>query len=635
MIQAMGEALLLGVLAIASLSYFAWRVSLRLHAVWAAPGTLSVEDVPGRLVRVIKEVLFQSRVIGGRPIAGILHALVMWGFLAFAWVSIEHLSQGLVGLSAALPNHGWYAGFAAVWAALVLVGMLGLAFRRFVLRPAALGTPSFGSAAVAVLIVVLMVTYLAGWRVLEPATAAWQISWWLHTLALFAMLWVIPDSKHLHLFIGPVNVFLRTGDLTSGTRALREDAENDDDLGMVSFGDLSKKDILDLNACVECGRCMDVCPANQTGGSLNPKEVILQMQHGLLSSETNSESRVAGTAAEVDAGEAWVREGDLFECLTCGACEEACPVGIEHVGAKIVDLRRGLVSEGRTHNNKLAEMFRVMERSPHNAWGAPQTTRDKLLESAEFPIYDGSQTWLLWLGCGCSYDTHGNDVARAMSKILQAADESWGVLARETCCGDPARRAGNEYLYFELSEKVIETIIASGAKKIVTCDPHCCRTFDVDYRQTDDWAAAGIEVVHHTELLAQLTPRLSLTPEPTKPVTYHDPCYLARGRGVTAEPRSVLAAIGSELVELTKNGKATNCCGAGGAQLFIADDSGDSSQERVNHRRFGDVLESGVKTVAVACPYCAIMLDDAAGHANRKDVQIVDVAELLASRLQG
>jgi Fe-S oxidoreductase len=634
MIQAMSEALLVFGLASVSLAYFVWQVSRRLRSMRTAPGHLAMDGVATRIARVVREVLFQSRVIGGRPIAGTLHALVMWGFLAFGWVSTEHLSQGLTGLAHVQANHTWYAGFAAIWAGLVLVGMIGLAIRRFALRPVSLGTPSLGSAAVAVLIIVLMLTYLAGWRMLEPSSAAWRANWWSHTLVLLAMLWVIPNSKHLHLLLGPFNVFFRAGDVTSSTRALREDDEEDDDLGMVSFGDLTKKDILDVNACVECGRCMDVCPANQTGGSLNPKQIILQMQRGLLSSETDGDSQVAGTVAEVESGDAWVSETDLLQCLTCGACEEACPVGIEHVGAKIVDLRRGLVSEGRTNDNKLAEMFRVMERSPHNAWGAPQTTRTKLVESAEFPIFDGSQTWLLWLGCGCSYDPHGNDVARAMSKILNAAGESWGVLARETCCGDPARRAGNEYLYFELSEKVMETILASDAKRIVTCDPHCCRTFDVDYRQSEEWEAAGLEVVHHTELLARLTPKLSLSQESSGALTYHDPCYLARGRGVTDEPRSVIAAANGNLTEMHRSGKQTGCCGAGGGQLFIADDEGGGDRKRVNHARFDEVLDTATDTVAVACPYCAIMLNDAAGHAGRQDVQVIDIAELLASRIR-
>lgn len=626
MILAMGAALLLGILAVASIAYFLRAVARRLAGMKAAPGALRFDRLGERIPRLLGEVLFQSRVIHDRPIAGFLHALVMWGFLAFAWVSLEHLAQIFAGLGRASSDRSWYGSFAALWAVLVLAGIVGLSIRRFVLRPKALGSPSLGSALVAALIVLLMTTYLAGWGVLEAGSIVWQANWWLHSLSLLGMLWVIPNSKHLHLALGPINVFLRSSDLTSATRPLRE--EDDEDIGMVRFADLSKKDILDLNACVECGRCTDVCPVNQTGGSLDPKGIILQMQHGLLAAETTPDSRIAGKA-----GEAWVAEADLFQCLSCGACEQACPVGIEHVGAKIIDLRRGLVSEGRTHNDQLSTMFRAMERSPHNAWSAPHETRSKLLESAAFPLYDGSQEWLLWLGCGCSYDPHGNEVARAMSKLLQAAGASWGVLKRETCCGDTARRTGNEYLYSELSEKVMESILESGARKVVSCDPHCCRTLAVDYEQNQAWKAAGIEVVHHTELLDRLSSRLLLTAEPQGQTTYHDPCYLARGRGVTEQPRDLLALAGIKIAEMQHREMRTACCGAGGGQLFIADDSKEPDQQRVNHKRFQEVLETEATTVAVACPYCAIMLDDAAGHAGRKDVQIVDVAELLASRL--
>jgi Fe-S oxidoreductase len=410
------------------------------------------------------------------------------------------------------------------------------------------------------------------------------------------------------------------------------DEGSDEDFGMLRFSDLSQKDILDVNACVECGRCTEVCPANQVGGTLNPKEVILQMQRGFLATRNPSEGPVAGTAAEVAAGKAWVPEEDLYQCYTCGACEQACPVGIEHVGLKILDLRRGLVSEGRTHSDKLNDLFNTMERAPHNAWGASQDVRRKLVEGDGFPVFDGSQQWLLWLGCGCNYEPHGNDVARAMRKLLDAAGATWGVLARETCCGEPARRAGNEYLYMELSEKVIDAIEGSGAKNLVTCDPHCCRMFDVDYRQNERYAAMGIRILHHTELLEQLLHDLKLDSR-DETVAYHDPCYLARGRGQTEAPRLLLETAGADLLEPKRHGMETACCGAGGAQLYIADDKKEQSGGRVNHRRFVELAETGAKTIAVGCPYCPIMLKDAAGHAGREDVRIVDVAELLASRL--
>ncbi len=625
------EQAVLAALGAASAGYFCWTAARRLRMWGDAKGSLPFDRLGERTARTVREVLLQSRVMRERPWAGLLHALVFWGFLAFAWVSWGHLTEGFEGLDNVRASPSWYDAFAGVWAALVLVGIVGLSVRRFLLRPPALGKPSAGSAAVAALIVVLMVTYLAGWKGLQVGAPAWRVNWWLHTLAWFGMLWVIPNSKHLHLALGPFAVFFRHGDTTSPMRPLRDD--DDDDFGMLGFGDLSRKDVLDLNACVECGRCTDDCPANLSGGTLSPKQVILRMQQGMLATNSaDPDGRIAGTAAQVAKGEAWVTEDDLYQCYTCGACEQACPVGIEHVGAKILDLRRGLVSEGRTEHAKLPAMFAAMERSPHNAWGASRQVRDKLVEQDSFPIFDGSQEWLLWLGCGCNYDPHGQDVARSLKRIFEAAGMSWGVLARETCCGEPARRAGNEYLSMELSEKVVEALATSGAKKIVTADPHCCRMFDVDYRDNEAFAALGVEVFHHTELLAELAQSLGARHEDQQ-VTYHDPCYLARGRGVTKAPREMLELAGVELTEMKRRGLETFCCGAGGAQLYLADDKAAPGRRRVNHMRFEQALETGSKTIAVACPYCAIMFKDAAGQAGRPDVQVVDVAELLASRV--
>ena len=248
-------------------------------------------------------------------------------------------------------------------------------------------------------------------------------------------------------------------------------------------------------------------------------------------------------------------------------------------------------------------------------------------------MFDGSQQWLLWIGCGGSYDPHGQDVARAMAQILDAAGVSWGVLARETCCGEPARRAGNEYLYMELSQQVIESFRDKKVKQAADLRPalhaDVRRRTTVRTRRSRSWASRSR---HHTEFLGELLPRLELRAEPQR-ITYHDPCYLARGRGITAEPRQILRQIGAEIVEMEHHAKHTFCCGAGGAQLFIPDDKVELPGGRVNQRRFAEVEASGALTVAVACPYCPIMLKDAAQHARREDIQVLDVAELVAARL--
>ncbi|MGD0223803.1 MAG: (Fe-S)-binding protein [Terriglobia bacterium] len=622
-------------LAAISVGLFFRTVTRRLFSVFPKHGDLPHDHIPKRLWRIFVEVVLQYRVVRDRPLVGLLHAFVLWGFFAFGWVSANHLLLGLRGLDKAPGERTWYGAFVAVWAVAVLVGMIGLSFRRFVLRPKALGKLSPTSGAVAFLISALMVTYLLGWGVFLVGSLSWKVNWWLHTLSFFALLVVIPISKHLHLVLAPVTIFFRP-ETTSSMRALKEDG---DDLGMIHLKDLGRKDVLDVDACVECGRCTDVCPANLSGGTLSPKEIILDLRQGLLSGG----DVVAGTEEEKKQGKAFITEEDLFQCFSCGACEYVCPVGIEHVGRKILDLRRGLASEGRISNDRVNQLFTTMERAPHNPWGIAHDTRQKLIESKQFPIFDGSQEWLFWLGCGLSFDPHGQAVAQAMRQILDAAGVSWGVLARETCCGEPARRAGNEYLFMELSGKLVESFEAARVKKIVTCCPHCTTMLDKDYRQNASYTQLGIEVWHHTEFIAQVLPKLQLRSSaaamgraplgPTTTATYHDPCYLARGRGITAAPREILRAAGVVITEVAHHGQNTQCCGAGGAQLFVADDTREQGKVRVNQRRFTELMQTQATTVAVACPYCPIMLRDASNALKRDDVEILDIAEIVARNL--
>jgi Fe-S oxidoreductase len=611
-------------LCLASVWLFLKTLNRRLFSIFPKHGDLPHDHIAKRLWRVFIEVILQYRVVRDRPLVGILHAAVLWGFFAFAAVSAQHLLLGLRGLSKATETRSWYGAFVAAWALAVLLAMLGLSFRRFVLRPKPLGKLSATSGIVAFLISALMVTYLLEWGVYPVGSMAWKANWWTHTIAFFALLDVIPLSKHLHLVLAPVTIFLGS-ETTSGMRALREEGE---DLGMIHFPDLGRKDVLDVNACVECGRCTQFCPANLAGGSLSPKEVILDLQRGLL----GGGELVAGTATEKDQGMVFVSEDDLFQCLSCGACEYACPVGIEHVGRKILDLRRGLVSEGRVNNGKVVQLFTTMERAPHNPWGITHDTRRNLLATRQFPIFDGRQEWLFWLGCGLSFDPHGQAVAAAMKQVLEAASVSWGVLPHETCCGEPARRAGNEYLFLQLSEKLIDKFVNAQVKKILSCCPHCTTMLDKDYRQIPAYQQLDIRVMHHTEFIAELLPQLPLQPS-LRRATYHDPCYLARGRGVTAAPRQILRSCGISVEEAAHHGQNTQCCGAGGAQLFIADDQRDQAKPRVSELRFTQLAKTKTSTVVVACPYCPIMLRDAANRVQRDDLEIIDIAEIVAKAL--
>lgn len=587
---------------------------------------LPLDGIRRRLWRVFSEVLLQTKVVGTRPLVGFLHALVMWGFIAFATMTLHHLWLGVAGFqNAAATVGGWYGRFVAIWAVAVLAGISGLTFRRFVLRPQALGKLSWTSAIVSALIMVLMVTYLVAWaEILPPASNGWVAVWWLHTLALLVFPPIIVRSKHLHLALAPVAIFFRS-ETTSRMRAL--DLEHED-LGLINFSDLPVNDILNVNACVECGRCTDVCPAHRSGGSLDPKEVVLQIQRGFSAGGTI----IAGGAEEVAGGTAWVAEDDLMQCYACGACEQACPVGVEHVGRKILDLRRGLVSDDRIANARAAKSFSVMGKAPHNPWGLSQDFRRTFITDQRFPRFTKGTEWLFWLGCGNSYDPHGQTVARAMRKILDASGASWGVLEEETCCGEPARRIGNEALFLELSQKLIDSFRRQGVRNIVTCCPHCTTMLDGDYRQLDEYAELAVQVVHHTEFISKILGRLPLI-RTAATVAYHDPCNLSRGRGITSEPRAILQACGALLREPRDHGRATLCCGAGGGQLFISDDSHpDASVQRVNVQRFDQLMETAPDLVAVACPYCPIMLRDAA-QAAAAGVSILDVAEIVAQHL--
>lgn len=591
---------------------------------------LSFDRLGQRLRRVVTEVLFQRRVMANRPVVGILHAAVMWGFVAFAYITLRHLWLGIVGLDHAAPADTWYHNFAAAWAIVVFLAISGLAFRRFVMRPTVLGALSPTSAVVSGLIMVLMASYLVDWSgAVSPGSVAWKAVWWIHTAALLVFPAVIAKSKHLHLLLSPVTIFFRS-ETTSRTRPLKLDADGTpEELGMETFADLSVKNILDINACVECARCTVACPANRSGGTLSPKAIILDMQHGLRAGGTT----ITGTLYDVAHGKAWVHQEDLMQCLACGACEQACPVGIEHVGKIILDLRRGLISNDPSVNERAAATFDKMEHTPHNPWGLPAQTREQFIAQEKFPIFTPDTEVLFWLGCGNSYDPHGQDVARAMRDILDATGISWGVLEHETCCGEPARRMGNEMLYLDLSSKLVATLAKSGATTIVTCCPHCTSVLDGDYRQIPEYEALNIEVLHHTEFLDLIIGLVPLKPA-SGTVTYHDPCNLTRGRNVTREPRALLNACGMKLQETKEHGHATMCCGAGGGQLFIGDETKEApGSTRVNVQRFEQLAATGSDTIAVACPYCPIMLSDAA-QAAQNSTPIKDVAELIAQRLK-
>jgi Fe-S oxidoreductase len=560
------------------------------------------------------EVLLQGKVIRERPAAGVTHAFVFWGFCAFALITVNHIATGfgLPFLSRTMGFGRVYFGFVALFAVAVAISIVYLAVRRFILRPVWLGKVSTESGIIAGLIFLLMITYLAGFSVSE-AGADWRVAWWAHTLALLVFLPLVPHTKHLHLVLSPAAVFLK--------RPLFSDIPKlagDEDFGRVSGKDVTRIEALQSFSCVECGRCTEHCPAYNTGKVLNPKEVILGLRAYLNTEGPLSETPLLG---------AHISEEAAFQCTTCGACEFQCPVGIQHL-PMIVGLRRGAVNTGAWDDSYGTKLFLTMERNG-NSLGLPSNERWKFIEKNALPIYDGTQEYCLWLGCMGAYDPAGRETILALVRVLNHLEITFGVLKKEKCNGDPARRLGNDLLFSTLAEENLETISQSGpqskAVKLLSICPHCVRTMSVDWRET----CRTVEIEHHSELLDRYKTRLPVNSGNRRDkVVYHDPCYLGRYRGVYDEPRNVIAQ-SADVVEAPRHRERSFCCGAGGGQMFLGEEKG----KRINVARAEELITTGAKTVAVACPFCASMFRDALKTVSDTPPALLDIVQIVAQGL--
>jgi Fe-S oxidoreductase len=380
-------------------------------------------------------------------------------------------------------------------------------------------------------------------------------------------------------------------------------------VGLETLADVERKQVLDAFTCVECGRCQVNCPAHGTGKQLNPKTLILQNEEALLAGKLDA------TLADVfDAKVLW-------QCTTCGACEAQCPVGVEHLPL-IIGARRGLASNGEAPD-ALAAVYNHLERRG-NIWGLGADLRQKFVQSAGVEVFDAARhEYLVWLGCAGAFEADFQKSLRALFDILRAGGITFGVLARERCTGDVAKRTGNEYQFQELARANIEDFTAAGARKIVTSCPHCLRTMGTDYREFGFTA----EVIHSASLVADLT-RTMAVPDGGA-VTYHDPCYLGRYAGVTDEPRDLLARFGATVREPERHGANPFCCGAGGGLLFEEHEEG----RRISQERFEQLQRTGASTIVTACPFCSIMLKGAQASANTQ-VEFVDLISFVDGRMK-
>jgi Fe-S oxidoreductase len=436
------------------------------------------------------EVLCQAKVVRERPLAGIAHAFVFWAFCAFALVTLNHCAIvfGIGFLSPSGPFVRFYFYFAAAFALACAVSILGLFVRRFFIRPRWLGDKlSYQSGVIALLIFVLMATYLASFFVTDSSSAS-RILWWVHTLALLTFLPLIPHTKHLHLVLSPATVFLSRGGFSQ-----IPPLSGDEDFGLVAGTDLTQLVSLQAYSCVECGRCTEHCPAANTGKLLNPKEIILGVRAYLNGLGPASTEPLLGLYNSQQA---------VFQCTTCGACEFQCPVGIEHVPI-LVGLRRGAVNTGEWQDQHGAKLFLALERGS-NALGLSTAERDKFIDKAALPIFDGTQEYCLWLGCMGGYDPKGREIVAAFARVMNYLGTSYGVLRKEKCTGDPVRRLGNDLLFQQLAEANLEALAQNKVKKIVSICPHCVRTIQ------EDWKEYGTppESEHHSEFLARYAHKL-------------------------------------------------------------------------------------------------------------------------------
>ena len=457
---------------------------------------------------------------------------------------------------------------------------------------------------------------------------------------IISMTWFIVIAANLtmgvawHRFLAPFNIYFKRNVsatptlgalpemLSHGKPIDFEDPKEDDVFGIGKAADISWKGLLDMASCTECGRCQSQCPAWHTEKPLSPKLLVMAMRDHAFAN-VQSDKPIVGETISPDV---------LWSCTTCGACVNECPVDIEHID-HIVNMRRFQVLVESEFPTELGGTFRNLEKAG-NPWGANRMDRNAWISECDFPVtvIDGELPdeveYLFWVGCAGAYEERAKKTTKAVAELLYMSGVKFGVLgARETCTGDPARRAGNEFLYQILSRENIETFNQvysnyKGKKKVVVTCPHCFTTIGRDYKQQ----GFELEMVHHTQLLNTLVKEGRLKPiaKQSKKLTYHDPCYLGRHNQIYEAPRELLESTGVDLVEMPRNKERSFCCGAGGGRMWMEEKLGT----RINLNRVDEAIATGAEEVAVGCPFCRVMVSDGA-KGRESDVEVIDVAQAL------
>ncbi len=599
------------------------------------------------------------------PLAGALHAMIFWGFItltaATAVVMIHedfgiHIMQGSFYLY-------FQSLFVDILGALAVLGTALAGIRRWIMKPRKLVFTDEASWILIAIFVILVSGYcLEGWRIAVTSDkwGSWSpigqlvanvslavasppvlktahvVVWWGHLVLVFAFIAWAPYTKMLHVLTAPLNIF--TVDLDSRVGALKPlDFETATSFGINSLEQFTWKELLDLDSCTECGRCTSVCPANSAGKQLSPRDIILDLQQQLHDNDLTSVP--ADAEPDEDAGPLFPIIGNtpalspeaLWQCTTCAACVDACPVSIEQY-PKILDMRRYLAMEEAEMPAMLQDAMTSLEQRGHPFRGT-QASRTDWCDGIEIPHFRDVEDpeVLLWVGCGGALVDRNQKSTRALAGLLQHAGVRFGILGKEeSCTGDPARRAGNEFLFDTMARDNVKTFETQNVKTVVTSCPHCFNTLQNEYPQL----GAEIEVFHHTTYLAKLIGenRLTIDPAAMESITLHDPCYLGRHNGITAEPRRLIEQVsGRPPVEMEQHGEQSFCCGGGGGLSFVEEPSG----QRVNVERARQVMETDAATVAVGCPFCTTMLEDGLGAVSGdREVAVKDIAELMWDSIQ-
>jgi Fe-S oxidoreductase/nitrate reductase gamma subunit len=597
----------------------------------------------------------QRRVV--KKVFGINHFVLFWAFMILLISNTEFLLNGLfpdVISFARLPDAAYFTLVCIfdIMSLLALLSVILAIIRRLTFPPPYTEARSRDAFIILSLVAGLMLAYfgmnaceiaagvdragvympvanlIASWLPTGAAgldTAA-RVLWWLHDVILLSFLNYLPYSKHMHVLTSIFNCFFMS--LEKVKTQPREEFKKGNTFGVGQVENFTWKGLFDSYSCTECGRCSDSCPATFTQKPLQPRLVIHDIKMNLLKNAGKDGHPEVSLIGE--GGEGSVKEEVIWECTTCGACMEVCPVFIEHV-PRIVDMRRHLVEMKAKFPEELLLLFENME-SRSNPWGIAPTERTKWAADLDVKPFEAGKTeYLFYVGCAGAFDARNRTTTISLTKILNKAGISWGTLGRdEMCCGDSLRRLGNEYVFDRMAQANIKMFADKGVKKIITQCPHCFSTFKNDYKQY----GASFEVVHHTEFINTLIKegklKLNATADLGK-IIYHDSCYLGRYNNVYDAPRNVIAAAtGDAPCEMERKRDEGFCCGAGGGRMWMEEKEGSP----INVARTEEALSKEPDTICVACPYCMTMFDDGLKNKGASDkVQVLDIAEIVAKAL--